>query len=89
MTPDSNAYTLTMAQLYADQGHWQKAVEIYSHLAEEQPENEDLAAALKQAEARLAESRIRRLEDLSPLLRKWLKLQTRFNQLQKLKKLNR
>ena len=87
MVLDSNEYTLTMAQVYAAQGHWKKAVEIYRHLVRVQPERADLREALKTAEQRLEAAGARRLDDLAPLLQTWLKLQTRLNQLQKLKKL--
>lgn len=87
MGSDSNEYTLTMAQVYAGQGHWEKAVEIYRHLAGEQPGREDLQDALRVAQEHLEQVGAKQLEDLAPLLETWLKLQTRVHQLQKLKKI--
>lgn len=87
MVTGNNEYTLTMAQVYAGQGLWKKAVEIYHHLLEEQPDREDLRDALQSAEERLEQEGVKQLEDLSPLLKTWLRLQTRVHQLEKLEKI--
>lgn len=87
MALDSNEYTLTMARVYAGQGHWGNAVEIYRHLVEEQPDREDLLKALQLAQEQLEAQGVKRLEDLSPLLNTWLKLLTRVHQLEKLSKI--
>jgi hypothetical protein len=87
VTLESNEYTLTMARVYAGQGHWEKAVEIYRYLAAAQPDREDLQDALHDAQKRLEEQGAKRLEDLSPLLKTWLTLQTRVHQLRKLSKI--
>ena len=87
MALDSNEYTLTMAQVYAGQGHWNKAVDIYRHLVEEQPEREDLRDALQSAQEHLEAQAVKRLEDLAPLLKTWLQLQNRVHQIEKLRKL--
>ena len=34
MSQEVNIYTETMAKVYADQGHWEKAAEIYHHLVQ-------------------------------------------------------
>ena len=85
----TNEYTLTMAQVYAGQGHWKKAVEIYRHLVMEEPERDDLREALKAAEEALVEQGGGPLDDLAPLLQNWIKLQTRYHHIKKLKKINR
>ena len=87
MTTDSNEYTLTMARVYAGQGHWQKAVETYRHLVRIHPERLELRAALQAAEKELAAGGVRKLDDLQPLLERWLKLQARARQLRRLKKI--
>ena len=89
MADYKDEYTLTMAQVYAGQGHWQKAVEIYRHLLLEEPEREDLREGLKAAEEALVEQGVRKLDELSPLLQTWLKLQTRYHHLKKLKNIKR
>ena len=89
MTSDSNEYTRTMAQVYAAQGHWEKAVEIYRYLVLQEPDREDLRNALQDAEKRLVRDGVKRPDDLFPLLRTWLRLQTRVHQIEKLKKINK
>ena len=37
MNQKVNIYTETMAKVYADQGHWEKVVEIYRHLLAMEP----------------------------------------------------
>jgi hypothetical protein len=87
MTDYNDEYTLTMARVYAGQGHWQKAVEIYRHLVLEQPAREDLRDGLKAAEEALVAQGARKLDELSPLLQTWLKLETRYRHLKKLKRI--
>ena len=89
MADDKNDYTLTMARVYAGQGHWKKAVEIYRHLVMEQPEREDLRDGLKAAEEALMEQGASLLDELAPLLQTWLRLQTRCHHLEKLKRIKR
>ena len=85
----TDEYTLTMAQVYAAQGHWKKAVEIYRHLVLKEPQREDLREALKAAEEALVEQGGGHLDELAPLLQTWIKLQTRYHQLMKLKSIKR
>jgi len=84
---DPSAHTLTMAKVYAAQGHWEKAVEIYRHLLHQAPDREDIRTALAAAEARLAASGPRRMDELGPLLRRWLDLHTRCARLRQLKRM--
>ena len=87
MSPDVDIYTETMARVYADQGHWAKAVEIYRHLVELEPERQDLSDALEHAREKLKESPDANPEELVPLFRKWIKLLLQQEKLEKLKKL--
>ena len=80
-------YTLTMAKVYAGQGHWKKAVDIYRHLVMEEPERKDLREALSEAEEAMVAQGGGHLEELAPLLQTWIKLQTRYHHLKKLKKI--
>ena len=38
MNQDVDIYTETMAEVYADQGHWEKVADIYRHLLATEPE---------------------------------------------------
>jgi hypothetical protein len=86
MTQDEPFYTVTMAQVHAQQGNLEEARRVYHYLLEKEPGRQDLVAALEALETRGSHSGI---EDLLPLFRQWLDLIFRYNQLQKLKKLNR
>jgi pentatricopeptide repeat protein len=82
-------YTLTMARVYAEQGHWEKAVEIYRYLLASEPDRQDLADALTEVQSRLEESAGPEAENLVPLFRRWLELMSRYDRLRKLKRIRR
>jgi hypothetical protein len=84
-----DVYTETMAKVYADQGHWGKAVEIYRHLLAMEPERLDFAGALAEAENRFKEMSRKTPEQLVPLFREWIELLFKSEALQKLKKLKK
>ena len=87
MSQDVDIYTETMAKVYADQGHWAKAVEIYRHLVELEPERQDLLDALEHAREKMKEFTHASPEQLVPLFRKWIKLLLQQEKLEKLRKL--
>jgi hypothetical protein len=89
MAVHRDEFTLTMAQVYAGQGHWKKAVEIYRHLVMAQPEREDLRQGLNAAEKALVAQGSRQLDELAPLLQTWLKLQSRYHHLKRLHQLKK
>ena len=84
-----DVYTETMAKVYADQGHWGKAVEIYRYLLAMEPDRLDFADALAEAENRLKEMSRKTPEQLVPLFREWIELLFKSEALQKLKKLKK
>jgi len=91
MEQNGDIYTVTMARVYANQGHWEKAIEIYQHLLKKEPDRKDLAealAALKRKRAGAGTER-KKLEDLIPLYRQWINLLFQHDRLQKLKKLKK
>jgi len=73
-----------MAKVYADQGNWDKAAEIYRYLLEREPERRDFIHALSEIEEKRLDNNAERL---SSLLRQWVELSLKYNVLQKLKKL--
>jgi tetratricopeptide (TPR) repeat protein len=89
MNPDVDIYTETMAKVYADQGHWAKAVDIYQHLVQVDPQREDLAAALAHARKKMEELPDSRPETLVPLFREWIELLLQQEKLERLKKLRK
>ena len=87
MSQDVDIYTETMAKVYADQGHWAKAVEIYRHLVQLAPDRQDLCDALEHARQKMKEHPDATPEELVPLFRKWIKLLLQQEKLERLKKL--
>ena len=89
MEKETDFYTGTMAKVYAGQGHWDKAAEIYRHLLRIEPERTDYLEALAEAERMLKTAGNRSVKDLTPLFRQWIDLMLRFKNLQKLRRLKR
>ena len=80
-------YTETMAKVYAAQGHWEKAAEIYRHLLAEAPTRKDLADALVEIEKKIDTDLQTDPEQLVPLFREWIELLFRWEKLKKLRKI--
>jgi tetratricopeptide (TPR) repeat protein len=89
MDKETDFYTGTMAKVYASQGHWDKAAEIYRHLLRMEPERTDYLEALAEAERMLSASGKRPGEDLEPLFHQWIDLMLKYKNLQKLRRLKR
>jgi hypothetical protein len=78
MAVEKEFETETMARIYADQGHYEKAAVIYRRLLMREPAREDLRDRLKAVENRLKDSRDQhlstRLSELVDLLLKKKKI---------------
>jgi hypothetical protein len=83
---DDVFYTRTMAKVYADQGNLGKAAEIYNYLLKQEPGRQDLIDALSEIENRGFD---KDRENLFMLFSEWIDLLLKFNDIQKLKKLQR
>jgi hypothetical protein len=83
---DPVIYTRTMAGLYAQQGHYDRAVMIYRHLLTESPYDETLVKALADAEAKLLAQQKTQREDLVLLTRQWIRLLQSRRDLDRLKR---
>ena len=86
MPPLEPQGTVTLARLFAGQGHWQQAVDVYRTLLRQNPDRDDIRQELEAAEARLAP---RSPEDLVPLFREWIDLLLRRDRLRRLMRLRR
>jgi hypothetical protein len=71
---DSPALTATMAKLFADQGYFRKAAEIYRYLVNQAPERQDLREALAAVERHLAQHPAPTRKDVELMLREWVEL---------------
>ena len=87
MTRELGIYTETMAKVYAAQGHWGKAAEIYRHLLSAAPARKELAHALAEVEKRINKDSPKNPEHLVPLFREWIQLMFRREKLKKLRNL--
>jgi hypothetical protein len=87
MEKDYRDGTVTLARLFAAQGHWEKAAGVYRSLLQQEPNREDLAQALAAAEEQHTASGRASSRDLIPLFRRWIDLLLRYDRLCKLKRL--
>jgi len=89
MNQEVDISTETMAKLYADQGHWDRAVKIYRHLLQSEPQRQDLIDNLEHARQKMEEQADSKPEDLVPLFREWIELLLHQEKLNRLNKLRR
>lgn len=87
MAQERQHYTLTMARLLAEQGHWQEAVDIYRHLVRTNPGREELAAALAEAEERLRQPAPKTATELVGLFEEWIRLIFKVQRMHRLQRL--
>jgi tetratricopeptide (TPR) repeat protein len=87
MENEPDFYTATMAKVYADQGHWDKAVEIYRYLLKLEPDRNDYLEALAEANRQIQESGNLMADNLEPLFHQWFDLMFKYKNLQKLRRL--
>ena len=87
MDKETDFYTATMAEVYAEQGHWDKSAEIYRYLLRHEPERVDYLEALAQAEQNVISSAQKPRKDISALFHQWFDLMLKYKTLQKLRKL--
>ena len=87
MTAEAEFQTATLAKLYADQGYFDQAAEIYRSLIQRHPDRTDLKAALAAVENKLAEMAPPQNERLIRLFGQWIELMLASNRLRKLDQL--
>ena len=87
MDPKHQIRTVTMARIYAQQGHHRKAAEIYRYLLKLEPSRQDIAAALAEVEAKQHADTHTGEKGIKPLVQEWIRLAMRYRQLQKLRQL--
>lgn len=85
MADNTDFYTVTMAKIYAEQGHFNRAEEIYRYLLSVEPGRQDLVKELESVRQQAAKSGMKSLASLEPLIREWIKLLLKFKNVQKLK----
>lgn len=89
MDDENEVYTFTMAKIYTDQGHFDKAEGIYRHLLEKDPRNQILKEALDGLAGKRGSATSKKGEDLASLFKEWLELAQEYNQRRRLKNKDR
>lgn len=89
MEKETDFYTATMAKVYSEQGHWNKAADIYRHLLAQEPDRDDYLEALAEVEKKAKQNRQKSLENLDALFHQWFDLMFKYKNLLKLRALNR
>ena len=82
MAADLDFHTATMAKIFADQGHFNKAADIYRNLLKREPHRQDLTEALFEVEKRIQQTGHSMDVNLESLLGEWLELVIRYKKLQ-------
>jgi predicted membrane chloride channel (bestrophin family) len=81
MAADLDFQTATMAKVFADQGHYEKAADIYRNLLKREPQRQDLADALSEVEKRISQTDKSSDENLVFLLGEWVELVFKYKRL--------
>ena len=81
--------TATMAKIFAQQGHYDKAIEIYRHLLKKDPDRRDLAEALARTEEKQSQSVVKAPRDVAYVLSEYIRLLLNYRQLLDLQAIQR
>ncbi len=73
-------YTKTQAKLYADQGLYDKAMEIYRHLINEFPDQKDLLDDFSDLQVKMQRAKASKEPELAILFKQWLDLLAQYRQ---------
>jgi len=87
MLNDKSLFTPTLAGLYAEQGHFRQAAQIYRHLLEKSPDRSEYLKALEAIEDRLAADEHQTDQALIRLIAKWVDLEISYARLKQFKAL--
>ncbi len=87
MVEASDLNTVTMAKIYAGQGLYENAAEIYNNLLKQDPDRHDISDALLELEKMKSASEKELKKSLVPLFSKWFDLALCNNRIELLKKL--
>ena len=81
MNDPAPEYTRTQAKLYADQGLYDKAMEIYRHLINEFPEQEDLLDDFSDLKVKMQRTNASKEPELAILFEQWLDLLAQYRKI--------
>jgi tetratricopeptide (TPR) repeat protein len=86
MSNPDQRYTKTLAKLYADQDHFDKAIEIYQHLIEKFPEREDLLDDFEDLKVKMQRIKTSNEPELAVLFKQWFDLLAQYRQINTIQK---
>jgi len=92
MIKNSESVTISLAKAYSAQGHAEQALEIYTHLLQNSPDDpalQTLIADLKNAKPQETAVSILEPTDLAGLFETWMKLTVKYKKIMMLKRLKR
>lgn len=75
-----------MAKLYADQGHYEKAIEIYKHLMNEFPDREDILDDFSELKVKMQRRSASKEPELAFLFQQWFELLKKYRQVHGIRK---
>jgi len=83
MSEHKQLISKTLADTYADQGHYSKAIEIYEQLSKKFPDNTEFARVSMELTEKMSVLQTKKELDLIPLFREWLDLMIKYRQVSK------
>ncbi len=86
MTDHAQRYTKTLAKLYADQGHFDKAIEIYQHLVKKFPERKDILDDFSDLKVKMQRIKTSNEPELAVLFQQWFDLLAKYRQINGIQK---
>ena len=81
--------TVTMAKIFVQQGHYDKAIEIYRHLLKNDPDRQDLADALAFTEEKRNQRAANPPRDMADVFSEYIRLLLNYRQILDLQALQR
>ncbi len=84
MSKDPAIFTRTMAKVFTQQGHYDKAEDIYRYLLTEMPDHPDLLKELEAVEKLSGERTMDYVKELSQLVSEWIELMQKYRLIRKL-----
>ena len=86
MNDPARRYTKTIAKLYADQGHYDKAIEIYQYLVTNFPDREDILDDFSDLKIKLQRIKTSKKPNLAVLFQQWFDLLAEYKQIKAIQK---
>jgi tetratricopeptide (TPR) repeat protein len=86
MDDPAQRYTKPLATLYADQGHYDKAIEIYQYLIKKFPDRKDILDDLSDLKIKMQRIKASDKPELDVLFQEWFDLIAKYKQINAIQK---